>query len=323
MDAIVRNEKKDVKKICRWVAFGLLLYTLLQYVVVFADMIIRIVLIIISTPDLEEQNQRMALLETELMESGLSMNISVVLGTLFLWLWFYNKVSFKSIFQAGKKMTVKKFIQFLCIFMGGQFVFDYVYQMMEWLLNLAGYTAEASMDMASSTSTTISMFLYAGIIGPIVEELVYRGFVLRHLEKHGKMFAIIVSAVLFGVMHGNIPQGAFAFGVGLILAYVAIEYSVVWSIAIHIFNNLILSDILGMMLQNCSELTQNLVYYGLMGVAFLVGLVILVLHRKRLKQYLAENKTRKKKYLYAFTTVGMIIFIVLELAVGIMMLEAV
>lgn len=323
MDTIVRNERKDVKKVCRWVGFGLLLYTLILYAVVFADMIIRTVFIIIQDPSMETYDARFNAMVEELMESGLSMSIGVILGTLFLWLWFYKKVGFKNIFQSRKQMTVKRFLQFLCIFMGGQFVFDYVYQLMEWLLNLIGYTAEASMDIATSGSTTISMFLYAGIIGPIVEELVYRGFVMRHLEKHGKMFAIIVSAVLFGVMHANIPQGAFAFGVGLILAYVAIEYSVVWSIAIHIFNNLVLSELLGMALENCSELIQNIVYGGLLGGSFLVGLVILWLHRNSLKQYLVENKTKKKKYLYAFTTVAIILFIVLELLMGIMMLEKV
>ncbi len=316
-------ERKEVKKTCRWVAFGLLLYTLITNIVVVVDMIIRIVMIAILTSDAAEREQRLDTMFAEYMSDGTSMIIAVILGALFLWLWFIKKVTVKDISRFGKRMTVKTFLQLLCVFIGAQFVFDYVYQLMEWLLNLIGYSAKTSMEMATSTSTTVSMFLYAGIIGPIMEEVIYRGFVLRHLEKHGKIFAILVSAVLFGIMHANLPQSAFAFGVGLILAYVAMEYSIVWSIVIHIINNLVLSDLLSKVLQNCSEQIQNLVYMGLTGGAFLAGLVILWYHRKSIKQYLVENKTGKKKYLYAFTTVGIILFIVMELLTAILMLEAV
>lgn len=55
----------------------------------------------------------------------------------------------------------------------------------------------------------------------------------------------------------------------------------------------------------------------------MASLVIIWHHRKRIKQYLVENKTQKKKYLYAFTTVGIVLFIVIELLTAILMLEAV
>lgn len=314
-------EKKEVKKTCRWVAFGLLLYTLIQNIVVFVDMVIKMVIIMITTSNYTEVEQRIEEMFTNYLEDGTSMIIAVLLGTLFLWLWFIKKVGFRDIFKRGKPMSVKTFLQLLCVFISVQFVFEYVYEFMEWTLNLIGYSAESSMEMATSTSTTVSMFLYAGIIGPIVEELIYRGFVLRHLEKYGKIFAIFVSAVLFGIMHANLPQGAFAFGVGLILGYVAMEYSVVWSIAIHIFNNLVLCDLLGMVLENYSEQIQNIVNMGLMGGAFLISLIIIWRFRKNIKQYLVEHKTVKKRYLYAFTTVGIILFIGIELLTAIIMLE--
>lgn len=71
-----------------------------------------------------------------------------------------------------------------------------------------------------------------------------RGFLMRRFEKYGKGFAVIVSAVLFGVMHGN-PLQIVMNAVGLILGYIAIEYSIKWSIILHIANNFILGDVIG------------------------------------------------------------------------------
>jgi len=314
-------EKKQIKKTCRWIAFGLLLYTLLQNIVVMVDMVIKAVIIMMTTPDYAEAQQKLDGMLTHYLEDGTSMIVAVVLGTLFLWLWFVKKIGFKEIFKPGKPMTVKTFLKLLCLFMSVQFVFGYVYELMEWLLNLIGYSAEASMEMVTTSSSTISMFLYVAFIGPIVEELIYRGFVLRHLEKHGKMFAIIVSASLFGIMHANLPQNAFAFGVGLILAYVAMEYSVVWSIAIHIFNNFVLCELFNRVMEQCSEPVQTIGNMALLGIPFLISLGIVWHFRKGMKQYLVEHKTVEKSYLYAFTTVGMILFIGVELFTAIIMLQ--
>lgn len=194
--------------------------------------------------------------------------------------------------------------------------------LMEAGLNLIGFTAESSMEMASASSQTISMFLYAGIIGPIVEELVYRGFVMRHLEKHGKMLAVVVSSIMFGAMHGNLPQGVFAFCVGLILGYVAIEYSIIWSIVLHILNNLVFSDLLGMALEGCSPLVQNIVYYSVFGLFFLIGLVIVIRKRAEIAAWIRQNKWEKPHMRWIMTTVGMILFLALHLLLAVMMLEA-
>ena len=78
-------------------------------------------------------------------------------------------------------------------------------------------------------------------IGPIAEEIVYRGFVMNILKPYGKHFAIVCSAIIFGIMHANIHQIFFAILVGLVLGYVAMEYSLKWAVALHIFNNCIFS----------------------------------------------------------------------------------
>ena len=72
-----------------------------------------------------------------------------------------------------------------------------------------------------------------------IEEILFRGVVLKPLEKYGKLLAIVISSLLFAIYHGNIIQGIYAFICGLLLGFVASEYSLKYSVILHIFNNLI------------------------------------------------------------------------------------
>ena len=42
------------------------------------------------------------------------------------------------------------------------------------------------------------------VIGPIVEELIFRKLIIDRLSVHGELFAIILSSVAFGIFHQNI-----------------------------------------------------------------------------------------------------------------------
>ncbi len=76
------------------------------------------------------------------------------------------------------------------------------------------------------------------VIPPIVEELLFRGLVLQSLRKYGNGFAIVGSAMLFGLYHGNFVQMVFAFIAGLVMALVVVRTGSLWtSIVIHFLNN--------------------------------------------------------------------------------------
>ena len=93
---------------------------------------------------------------------------------------------------------------------------------------------------------------------------------MRNMLKCGRVFAIVVSSVLFGAMHGNMMQSIYAFTAGLVFAYVAVEYSIKWSILLHIINNMIFGDLLGYLLAFFSESTQNMVYF-IINMGFFIG----------------------------------------------------
>ncbi|MBR1392691.1 MAG: CPBP family intramembrane metalloprotease [Ruminococcus sp.] len=100
-------------------------------------------------------------------------------------------------------------------------------------------------DFSISRPTTLALvlqFSYVIVIGPIAEELIYRGLILTLLKPYGRWLAVFFSALFFGIMHGNIPQAVSAFGSALVMGAVAIRCnSIVPTIIIHIFNNVIAS----------------------------------------------------------------------------------
>ncbi len=93
-----------------------------------------------------------------------------------------------------------------------------------------------------SNYAVIVQFVYVCVIGPFVEELIYRGFIIKLLSPFGKGMAVFFSAFIFGIMHENIPQAASAFAGALIYAAVAVRYnSIAPTIVMHIANNLLAS----------------------------------------------------------------------------------
>jgi membrane protease YdiL (CAAX protease family) len=84
----------------------------------------------------------------------------------------------------------------------------------------------------------IVFFLSIAILPAILEEFMFRGIILQSLRKYGDGLAILISAALFGLMHGNITQIPYAFIIGLIIGYFVVKQGSLWiGIFIHFFNN--------------------------------------------------------------------------------------
>lgn len=82
------------------------------------------------------------------------------------------------------------------------------------------------------------IFLLVVIAAPILEELVFRKLLIDRVIVYGDKAAIILSGLLFGLFHGNFSQFFYAFGLGMLLAYIYIRYGKVkYNIAIHMVVN--------------------------------------------------------------------------------------
>lgn len=68
---------------------------------------------------------------------------------------------------------------------------------------------------------TPGLVLYMCLVGPVMEELLFRGILLSRARRFGDRTAVVYTAVLFGLMHGNLSQALYTTFVGLVLGYVA------------------------------------------------------------------------------------------------------
>ena len=111
-----------------------------------------------------------------------------------------------------------------------------------------------------------------GIIGPIMEEYLFRGVLYRRLRDYvGVRWAVLLSSIIFGIAHGNLTQGFFAGAFGILLALLYEHYGTLKaSCAAHIGNNLF-SVICAVFL---TELPAALwILYYLAGLAVLIWLI--------------------------------------------------
>lgn len=83
-------------------------------------------------------------------------------------------------------------------------------------------------------------FLNVVFLGPIVEEIIFRGITFNYIERASNhKVAIVLSAIIFGLWHMNIVQIVYVPIMGVILAFVY-YYSgknLLFPIVIHILNN--------------------------------------------------------------------------------------
>ena len=84
-------------------------------------------------------------------------------------------------------------------------------------------------------SEDIMTYLAVVLMAPIVEELLCRAICIGQLSRLiPKWLALILSSLIFGVMHGNLIQGTYAFICGIMLGLIYLRYrSVTASILFH------------------------------------------------------------------------------------------
>ena len=99
----------------------------------------------------------------------------------------------------------------------------------------SGYSA---MQNPKGVADIILMCIGTAIIPPLIEEYSMRGVLLSAQRKYGNVFAIVTSAYVFGMFHGNFAQIPFAFLCGLFFGYAVIATDSLWTaIIIHALNN--------------------------------------------------------------------------------------
>lgn len=111
------------------------------------------------------------------------------------------------------------------------------------LLVQASVGIEFTSGLEELTMTGVSGFcmgtISMAIIPAIIEEFAIRGVVMQPLRRFGDVFAIIASAFVFSIMHGNMAQIPYTVVGGVYLGYLVIATGSIWpSIIVHFVNNM-------------------------------------------------------------------------------------
>lgn len=244
-----------------------------------------------------------------LLGNGWGYLIACLMAVLFIRLW-KGKAFFGGMWKAERDMTPGAFFTLVCLFISGQLLFQVFAAILETVLNLFGFSALESMGLATVSTDTISMFLYTSLAAPIVEEIIFRGLVLRGLEGYGKRFAVLASAVLFGLFHGNVVQSPYAFAVGLVLGYTAVEYNIGWAMVLHMINNLLLGDTIPRLTQGLGEFGASLVLQGIILVCSIGATVSLIRKRKEIGAWLRGAPGNRPAWRAFWTAPGILAMVI-------------
>lgn len=145
-----------------------------------------------------------------------------------------------SLTATANRMTGRAFIVTLGAFMAAKLL-SMAASAALMLLFADESSAEALQGLETLGDNLLMSFLFLGIFTPVCEEAVFRGCIGNSFKKHGIRFAMIMSSLLFAMYHCNLFQLISTFLPGIVLFYVAMNYSIKWSILFHFINNGVLS----------------------------------------------------------------------------------
>ena len=239
--------------------------------------------------------------------------MAIVTVFLILHAWKGPRYWKNEVFAKESPMKAGVFFRVLCLCLGTQMVNGLWVTGLEFLYNLADKSLEPMMEAVSGMSNTFSMFLYVSVFAPLWEEILFRGFVLRTLRPFGKRFAVLGSAFLFGIFHGNLLQTPYAFLMGLLLGYVTVEYSIWWAIAVHAFNNFVLADLLTRITMLLPVEVAGLIDLILLGGGFVLSAVILIRKRHQIAEHIRSEWMDRRVLKCFFTSPGVLVMTVLML----------
>ena len=116
-----------------------------------------------------------------------------------------------------------------------------------WILNVFGYTPppqpvfEVFMEEKKGP-VLLFLTVFVSVLGPVVEEVFFRGFMYSAVRKHtGVLAAAFLSGAIFSMLHTNIVGFLPIMALGVLLAYLyETTGSLVASISVHILHNSII-----------------------------------------------------------------------------------
>lgn len=208
------------------------------------------------------------------------------------------------------KLKLSTFFMYFFICTSAMYITNFLTQFITIFISIikGSDLLNPAVDALTNSSGIIS-FLYAVILAPLVEEMIFRKLLLDKLRRFGDMPAILLTGIAFGLFHFNLQQGFYAAVLGFLFAYITIRTNTVkYSIILHMMINCI-GSLSALALNN-----MNIIIVMVIGLWVLtsvtIGAVFFIVNIKRIRFYRA---LRPVKAASLILNPGMILFLLLSL----------
>lgn len=165
------------------------------------------------------------LLKDFLIETDTSGEIDIDRGTLSQLVHFFKNGFLGYEKQKKKKKKGKKAGgMLLCIILGisASFVLNLLIELVTELIQRQGTLGSEKYEVVETIQYSVPIWLgilLYGVVSPLVEEMVFRGVVYNRIKRfYNVPKAVVCSALLFGMFHGNLPQFLYGTVMGIIIA---------------------------------------------------------------------------------------------------------
>ena len=159
-------------------------------------------------------------------------------------------------------------------------------------MNLSNTYSESAESYAEQeamlTGPVWLEILYVCLLGPIVEEVLCRGLILRTLRRSfSDSLTLFATALIFALIHGNLYQIFFTLPLGILLGYLALRFdSAVPGIALHVaFNScnylIRLGEYLGFTEEDPAFLLIYYIVIAVCAVSIAIGILLIRLACRR------------------------------------------
>ena len=181
-----------------------------------------------------------------------------------------------------------------------------------------GFTTDIlDMDYGETGLGFAVLTIYSCIIAPLVEELFFRGALMKIFSKSNQRFGIVMSAVFFGLAHGNIPQFVLAFLVGIFFGHIDMKHnSIIPSVIVHILINTLATVM--------TSFKDNTMLMGFIGLSlilcYITGLIMLVLFRKSCRLPVSTPAQSRRGIAIAKSSAGILIALFVHAAYAILLI---
>ena len=224
-------------------------------------------------------------------------------------------------------LNIKTFIIYLCITFTLMWIGNVIGLAITYLIgnSIQIEVSNPIQELINTTDIWLNLVLIS-IIAPIFEEIFFRKLLIDRTIKYGAVISILLSATIFGFMHGNLNQFFYAFLMGGFLAYVYIKTGkITYTILLHMIINLMGSVVSLLIVESAEAIAQGaytpfdmsllLVYLIFIVIVLIIGVMGLAKFKKsELNEYKPKIEL-EQPLRTAFINYGMICFIAFTIAI--------